>query len=78
MDINDKRVNLRCINDGNDHYDMVSHYDPTGYHVEFEDYKKLYDTIQWVITDASYKAPEQVIEASQIWIARLQQALKGE
>jgi len=40
--------------------------------VQAKHIKQLEAAIKWVLTDASYKAPEQVTPECQIWIDRLQ------
>lgn len=39
---------------------------------------RLREAIKWVIRDASFKAPEQAVEAAGVWMGRLQRALTGD
>ena len=41
------------------------------------EYGELKEAVDWVLTDAAYKAPEQRTPESDIWIARLERAVSG-
>ena len=45
--------------------------------VKSNDHDRLRDAVEWVIRDASYKAPEQIdAEITERWLARLKSALE--